>query len=322
VTAPLVEVRDLRVEYPPSRRSDGERRLIRAINGVSLDVHAGEALGIVGESGSGKSTLGRTILRLQQPVSGTVRFEGRDVFGLGPAELRAARQRMQIVFQDPYTALNPRLRIGSSVGEGLEIHRLAPPHEIPARVARLLAEVGLEPDAADRYPHEFSGGQRQRIGIARALAVEPSFIVCDEPVSSLDVSVQAQILNLLADLQRRRGLAYLFIAHDLAVVRQIARRVAVMYLGFVMETGPTEEVISRPRHPYTQALISAVPRPDEAGPPHRIVLTGDPPSPSRIPAGCPFASRCFHPARDPRCLEQRPELRPLGPIQVACHHVG
>lgn len=320
MTPPLVEVRDLRVHYPPSRRSDGERRLIRALNGVTLDIHAGEALGVVGESGSGKSTLGRTILRLQEPASGTVRFEGSDLFRLSQAELRAARKRMQIVFQDPYSALNPRLKIGSSVGEGLEIHRMAPPGEIPARVARLLAEVGLEPDAADRYPHEFSGGQRQRIGIARALAVEPSFVVCDEPVSSLDVSVQAQIINLLVDLQRSRGLSYLFIAHDLAVVRQIARRVAVMYLGFVVETGPTEDVISRPGHPYTQALISAVPHPDEATPPRRIVLTGDPPSPSRIPAGCPFAARCFHPARDLRCLEHRPELRTLGPLQVACHH--
>ncbi|MDH5316441.1 MAG: ATP-binding cassette domain-containing protein [Gemmatimonadota bacterium] len=323
MTGPTLAAQDLVVDYDERRwpqRTSGSK--IRALDGVSLHVDPGETLGIVGESGCGKSTLGRTVLGLQRPASGSVRFQGQDLFALGRRELRQVRRRMQIVFQDPYSSLNPRLPVGTSVAEGIEIHRLAPRAEIPARVTRLLGEVGLEADAADRYPHEFSGGQRQRIGIARALAVEPSFLVCDEPVSSLDVSVQAQILNLLGDLQRDRGLAYLFIAHDLAVVRQIAHRIAVMYLGTVVESGPAEQVVSAPQHPYTQALVSAVPRPEDTAPPRRIVLAGDPPSPREIPAGCPFASRCFHPARDARCLTERPALRPAGDTLVACHYSG
>jgi oligopeptide/dipeptide ABC transporter ATP-binding protein len=323
MTEPTLTARGLVVEYDERRwpqRTSGSK--IRALDGVSLHVDPGETLGIVGESGCGKSTLGRTVLGLQLPVAGTVRFEGKDLFALRRRQLRQVRRRMQIVFQDPYSSLNPRLPVGMSVAEGLEIHQLVPRPEIPVRVTRLLGEVGLEADAADRYPHEFSGGQRQRIGIARALAVEPSFLVCDEPVSSLDVSVQAQILNLLADLQRDRGLAYLFIAHDLAVVRQIAHRIAVMYLGSVVESGPAQQVVARPRHPYTQALVSAVPRPEDTAPPPRIVLTGDPPSPRQIPAGCPFASRCFHPSRDGRCLAERPALRQVGESLVACHYGG
>ena len=323
MTEPMLAARDLVVEYDERRwpqRTSGSK--IRALNGVSIQVDPGETVGIVGESGCGKSTLGRTVLGLQRPASGTVRFQGQELFALGRRALRQVRRRIQIVFQDPYSSLNPRLPVGTSVAEGLEIHRLAPAAEIPARVTRLLGEVGLEADAAARYPHEFSGGQRQRIGIARALAVEPSFLVCDEPVSSLDVSVQAQILNLLGDLQRDRGLAYLFIAHDLAVVRQIAHRIAVMYLGTVVESGPAEQVVAAPRHPYTQALVSAVPRPEDTAPPRRIVLAGDPPSPREIPSGCPFASRCFHPARDARCLAERPALRQEGEALVACHHSG
>jgi len=320
MTAPLLEVRDLVKHYRAGSVLGGSRPIVRAVNGVSFQVAPGETLGLVGESGCGKSTVGRTILRLQEPTSGEVRFEGQDLFALDPQALRAARRRMQIVFQDPYSSLNPRLTIGASVAEGLEIHRLVPKHQIRDRVCQLLGEVGLDADMAERYPHEFSGGQRQRIGIARALAVEPAFLVCDEPVSALDVSVQAQILNLLADLQAARGLSYLVIAHDLAVVRQVARRIAVMYLGFIVEMGTTESVIGSPRHPYTRALLSAVPEPDPERQRTRIVLSGDPPSPTAVPAGCPFAPRCFHPAKDARCLSERPALRPAGDGVVACHH--
>jgi oligopeptide/dipeptide ABC transporter ATP-binding protein len=247
-------------------------------------------------------------------------FEDNDVFALDRKSLRRLRRRMQIIFQDPYSSLNPRMTVGAAIAEGIEIHRLAVGAEIGRRVGALLEEVGLDPGYARRYPHEFSGGQRQRIGIARALAVEPSFIVCDEPVSALDVSVQAQVLNLLADLQRDRGLAYLFIAHDLAVVRQIARRVAVMYLGRIVESGPTEPLLSNPRHPYTVALRSAVPEPDPGRKHARIVLSGDLPSPSKPPPGCPFHTRCWHPARDERCRIEVPLLRPVEETFAACHY--
>jgi oligopeptide/dipeptide ABC transporter ATP-binding protein len=293
---------------------------VRAVDGVSFEIGRGETLGLVGESGCGKSTVGRTLLRLQEPTAGRAVFDGADVFALDRAALRRLRRRMQIVFQDPYSSLNPRMRIGAAVAEGIEIHRLVPKAEIPGRVAALLQEVGLDPAFARRYPHEFSGGQRQRIGIARALAVEPAFIVCDEPVSALDVSVQAQVLNLLADLQKQRGLSYLFIAHDLAVVRQVAHRVAVMYLGRIVETGPTEGLLAEPRHPYTVALLSAVPEPDPAGKKRRVVLPGDPPSPAAPPPGCPFHPRCFHPAKSDRCRTELPQLRPVGATHVACHY--
>jgi len=227
---------------------------------------------------------------------------------------------MQIIFQDPYSSLNPRMSAGAAIAEGLEIHRLAARSEIPGRVAALLEEVGLDPTYTKRYPHEFSGGQRQRIGIARALAVQPSFIVCDEPVSALDVSVQAQVLNLLSDLQRQRGLSYLFIAHDLAVVRQIAHRIAVMYLGRIVEEGPTDQILSFPRHPYTVALLSAVPEPDPAARQNRIVLSGDLPSPSNPPPGCPFHTRCFHPLKSTRCRTEVPVLRPVSGTLAACHY--
>jgi oligopeptide/dipeptide ABC transporter ATP-binding protein len=294
--------------------------VVRAVDGVTFEVGRGETLGLVGESGCGKSSVGRTILRLQEPTAGSAKFDGQDVFGLDKKNLRNLRKRMQIVFQDPYSSLDPRMTVGDSIAEGLEIHSLVPKAGIPDRVAALLDEVGLDRSYAERYPHEFSGGQRQRVGIARALAVEPSFIVCDEPVSALDVSVQAQVINLLMDLQARRGLSYLFIAHDLAVVRQIAHRIAVMYLGRIVETGPTEDVLTNPRHPYTQALLSAVPVPDPEGQHLRIVLPGEPPSPSSPPSGCRFHPRCFHPKKNGLCVAEEPRLRQLGGVTVACHY--
>jgi len=318
--SPLLRIADLVKHYESGGLFARPGPPVRAVDGVSFEIARGETLGLVGESGCGKSTVGRTILRLQEPTSGSATFDGADVFALGRVELRQLRRRMQIVFQDPYGSLNPRMRIGDAVAEGIEIHRLAPRPEIPRRVAALLEEVGLDPGYARRYPHEFSGGQRQRIGIARALAVEPAFVVCDEPVSALDVSVQAQVLNLLVDLQRHRGLSYLFIAHDLAVVRQVAHRVAVMYLGRIVETGPTEALLGNPRHPYTVALLSAAPEPDPAGQKRRIVLPGDPPSPAAPPPGCPFHPRCFHPGKSERCRTELPLLRPVGGTQVACHY--
>jgi oligopeptide/dipeptide ABC transporter ATP-binding protein len=287
---------------------------------VSLSVGRGETLALVGESGCGKTTFGRTVLRLVDATSGSVRFDGTDVLAADRKTLIGLRRRMQIVFQDPYGSLDPRMTVGASVAEGIEIHRLVPRADIPARVAALLAEVGLDSSFASAYPHEFSGGQRQRIGIARALAVDPAFIVCDEPVSALDVSVQAQVLNLFRALQQQRGLAYLFIAHDLAVVRQIAHRVAVMYYGRIVEHGDRDTVLETPRHPYTRALLSAVPEPDPERQRARIVLPGDPPSPTHPPDGCPFAARCFHPARNARCRTELPALRPVGAAFVACHH--
>ncbi|HEX9892942.1 MAG TPA: oligopeptide/dipeptide ABC transporter ATP-binding protein, partial [Gemmatimonadales bacterium] len=316
----LLEVQDLVKHYRSGGWLAGGGKTVFAVNGVTFHIASGETLALVGESGCGKSTVGRTVLRLLEPTSGRVVFEGNDLSALNRSSLRALRRRMQIVFQDPYSSLNPRLTIGASVAEGLEIHRLLPRSEIPHRVGSLLEEVGLDPVMAERYPHEFSGGQRQRIGIARALAVEPTFLVCDEPVSALDVSVQAQILNLFVDLQQRRGLAYLFIAHDLAVVRQIAHRVAVMYLGVIVEEGEAETVIGRPRHPYTRALISAVPVPDPERQRMRIVLPGDPPSPTVRPPGCPFFSRCFHPSKNDRCTVETPPLREVDGRLAACHY--
>ena len=321
MTQLLLEVRDLVKHYRSEGLFAARTAPVRAVDGVSFSVARGETLALVGESGCGKSSVGRTVLRLQEPTSGNVSFDGTDVFALPREPLRALRRRMQIVFQDPYSSLNPRMTVGDAVAEGIEIHRLAHTRrERAERVAALLEEVGLDPSYARRYPHEFSGGQRQRIGIARALAVEPEFIVCDEPVSALDVSVQAQVLNLLKDLQQRRGLSYLFIAHDLAVVRHIADRVAVMYLGRIVETGPSEALLSDPRHPYTQALLSAVPEPDPDAQRSRIVLSGDPPSPSNPPSGCPFHTRCFHPLRDERCRMELPLLRPVHVTQAACHY--
>src|SRR4051812_30453979 len=316
----VLEVRDLVKHYAAGGLFRGAAPPVRAVDGVSFEVERGETLALVGESGCGKSSVGRTILRLQEPTSGAAVFEGTDVFALDRRALRRLRRRMQIIFQDPYGSLNPRMTVGAAIAEGIEIHRLASGPEVGRRVGTLLEEVGLDPGYGRRYPHEFSGGQRQRIGIARALAGEASFIVCAEPVSALDVSVQAQVLNLLADLQRDRGLSYLFIAHDLAVVRQIAQRAAVMYLGRIVEAGPTEALLAAPRHPYTVALLSAVPEPDPSRRRSRIILTGDLPSPSHPPPGCPFHTRCFHPARNERCRTEVPLLRPVGATAAACHY--
>ncbi|HJS46355.1 MAG TPA: ABC transporter ATP-binding protein [Gemmatimonadales bacterium] len=317
MTPPMLEVRDLVVDYP----GGGLRRApLRAVAGVSFEVAAGEAFGLVGESGSGKSTIARAILRLQPVAAGRVRFEGREVTELRGEELRRLRRRMQVVFQDPGAALDPRMTAGEAVTEGLAIHRLAPRTERRARAAGLLAEVGLDPGAVGRLPEAFSGGQRQRIGIARALALEPAFLVCDEPVSALDVSVRAQVIGLLDALRRRRGLALLFISHDLAVVRQVAARTAVLYAGRIVEVGATGEILAAPRHPYTQALRSAVPVPDPAPRPGRIILAGEARRADSAAPGCPFHARCFHPARDGKCVAERPELRPVGPALVACHH--
>jgi oligopeptide/dipeptide ABC transporter ATP-binding protein len=318
--SPLLQVRDLVKYYHAGGLFGRPLPPVRAVDGVSFDVETAETLALVGESGCGKSSVGRTIIRLQEPTRGRAIFDGVDIFSLDRDALRQLRRRIQIVFQDPYSSLNPRMTVGSAIAEGIEIHRLAPKAEIPQRVAALLEEVGLDPGYARRYPHEFSGGQRQRIGIARALGVQPAFIVCDEPVSALDVSVQAQVLNLLADLQRQRGLSYLFIAHDLAVVRQIAHRIAVMYLGRIVEQGPTDQLLSDPRHPYTVALLSAVPEPDPAVRRNRIVLRGDLPSPSNPPPGCPFHTRCFHPLKNERCRVEVPVLRPVQLTMAACHY--
>ena len=323
MTAPLLEVTGLIKTYPGPRRWLGLGKpayVVRAVDDVSFAIAPGETLGLVGESGCGKSTVARTVLRLIEPTAGRVAFEGRDVLALPPAELRALRRRMQIVFQDPYGSLNPRMTVRRTLREPLEIHHLAEGAGRDQRVDSLLDEVGLAKDLADRYPHELSGGQRQRVGIARALSVQPAFIVCDEPVSALDVSVQAQVLNLLADLRTQRQLTYLFIAHDLAVVRHVADRVAVMYLGKLVETAPAPALYAAPRHPYTRALLSAVPVPDPKSQRQRIVLPGDPPSPARPPSGCPFHPRCPHPAKNERCRTELPVLREVAPgHRAACH---
>ncbi len=290
-------------------------KLVRAVDDVSFTVRRGSIVGLVGESGSGKTTAGRSILRLVDPTAGQVLFDGTDIAALPEKALRPWRKRMQIVFQDPYSSLNPRLRVRSILGEALDAHGLAKGAARGPRVAELMQSVGLLPEQADRYPHEFSGGQRQRIGIARALAVEPDFIVADEPVSALDVSVQAQIINLIEDLRTRLGLTMLFIAHDLAVVDYLCDEVVVMYLGRVMESGPTAQVMARPRHPYTQALLSAAPVPDPTARRERIVLKGDIPSPLSPPSGCVFRTRCR--LATEICASQVPPALPVGPDHVA-----
>jgi len=317
--APLVEVRDLHKRYPIGGGPFGRARAwVHAVEGVSLAIHAGETLGLVGESGCGKSTLGRLMLRLLEPTAGDVLFDGRSLLALSPRELRAMRRQMQIIFQDPYGSLNPRMRVASIVGEGLAIHRVGTRRERRARVEELLELVGLPPDAGNRHPHEFSGGQRQRIGIARALAVGPRFIVADEAVSALDVSIQAQILNLLQDLQRRLGLTLLFIAHDLRVVEHVSDRVAIMYLGRIVECGPREEIYRNPRHPYTRTLLSAVPVPDPRRRKQRMTLGGDVPSPVSPPPGCAFHPRCGHALEV--CRRETPRLETgRGGHAVACH---
>jgi oligopeptide transport system ATP-binding protein len=316
----LLQVRELKKYFEIKRGFFwGEPAKVHAVDGVSFDLLRGETLGLVGESGCGKSTTGRLILRLIEATAGDVLFEGTSIFKAGKSEMRALRQQMQIIFQDPYSSLNPRMTVEQIVGEGIVIHKLCKTrHERRERVADLLQKVGLSPEQMHRYPHEFSGGQRQRVGIARALAVNPKLIIADEPISALDVSIQAQVINLLEDLQDQFNLTYLFIAHDLRVVEHISDRVAVMYLGKIVELADSQELYAKPMHPYTEALLSAIPIPDPTTKRRRIILEGDPPSPINPPKGCRFHTRCHK--RFDRCDKEEPVLREIDPRHwVSCH---
>ena len=321
MSTPILEVTDLTKFFPIQSQGifskvKGDNK---AVNGISFTLNAGETLGLVGESGCGKSTAGRTILKLYEPTSGKIKFEGEDITKLSPSNMKPLRTRMQMIFQDPYSSLNPRHTIGSIIAASYEIQKITPDQGVKRAVQELMERVGLNPEHYNRYPHEFSGGQRQRIGIARALALKPKFIVCDEPVSALDVSIQAQVINLLDDLRDDFGLSYLFIAHDLSVVQHISNRVAVMYLGKIMELAPTEDLYKSPHHPYTKALLSAIPLPDPILERKReqIILSGDIPNPVNPPTGCVFNTRCWK-AQD-KCRTTEPALVQIGASQVACH---
>lgn len=320
---PLVRIENLKKQFPVRIGAYAEHKAtVQAVNGITFDINKGETLGLVGESGCGKSTAGMTILQLYQPTSGRVYYRDTDITGLPEKQLRTLRPKMQMIFQDPYSTLNPRMTVGAAIAEPMQVHNLVPKNKQGARVAELLSTVGLMPSHANRYPHEFSGGQRQRICIARALACEPDFIVCDEPISALDVSIQAQIINLLQDMQEEFGLTYLFVAHDLSVVRHISDRIAVMYLGQLVELAPKEALFERPFHPYTTALLSAVPTPDPAyeRARQRIILTGEVPSPLHPPSGCRFHPRC--PLAGEACSSEAPEWKQVEPGRwVACHAV-
>jgi peptide/nickel transport system ATP-binding protein len=321
MSTPILEVTNLTKYFPIQSQGifskvKGDNK---AVNGISFTLNAGETLGLVGESGCGKSTAGRTILKLYEPTSGTIKFEGEDITNLSASKMKPFRTQMQMIFQDPYSSLNPRHTIGSIIAASYEIQKITPDQGVKRAVQELMERVGLNPEHYNRYPHEFSGGQRQRIGIARALALKPKFIVCDEPVSALDVSIQAQVINLLDDLRDDFGLSYLFIAHDLSVVQHISQRVAVMYLGKIMELAPTEDLYKTPHHPYTKALLSAIPLPDPILERKReqIILSGDIPNPVNPPTGCVFNTRCWK-AQD-KCRTTEPALVQIGASQVACH---
>lgn len=323
---PLLKVEHLHKEFPTGSGFMGgkfSKKVVSAVNDLSFEIRAGETFGLVGESGCGKSTTGRAIMHLDPPTSGKVYFEGRDISKMNKKELKAMRREMQFIFQDPYASLNPRMTIGEIISEPMVIHGIGTPEERIERVRELLDVVGLNPEHINRYPHEFSGGQRQRVGIARSFILRPKLIICDEPVSALDVSIQAQVLNLLKDLQRQYGTAYLFIAHDLSVVQHISDRVAVMYLGKMVELSDWKSLYAEPNHPYTQALLSAVPIPDPDVQQNRkrIILAGDPPSPIDPPSGCRFHTRC--PIAQAKCSEETPEFREIGEGHFcACHYAA
>ena len=313
---PLIEVKALKMYFPVGNNLFGRRKQLKAVDGVSFDLYPGETFGLVGESGCGKTTVGRAIVRLYRPTEGQILYRGEDIAPLDEQAVQPWRRKMQMIFQDPYASLNPRMTVSSIIAEPMKLQQV-PQADIDARVAELIAQVGLKKDHLNRYPHEFSGGQRQRIGIARALATRPEFVVCDEPISALDVSIQAQVINMLEELQQQMGMTYLFISHDLSMVRHISHRVGVMYLGHMVELADAKEIYEHPLHPYTQSLMSAVPQPDPkvARANKRIVLSGDIPSPLNAPSGCPFRTRC--PRATAACAEAMPEFKEVAPGHFA-----